>query len=62
MLNRTINNNNEGVKHNSYDRYLLNKKGKMASKLSTITSPIPIKGNKTRAFTISSYNNNCPCE
>ena len=32
-LNNTINNNNEGVKHGSYKRYLDNKVGKTLSKL-----------------------------
>ena len=63
-LNRTVNTTNEGVKHGSYERYLNAKKGKLMSKLvkNTNTSVNPISGNKTKPFTLTSYNKNCACD
>ena len=46
-LNSTINNTNEGVKFNSYDRYLNKKKGKVLANQGKITSTA-LKGNKTQ--------------
>ena len=61
-LNRKINNKNEGVKHGSYQRYLDNKKGKQISEIVRIVANEPKKGNKVKAYSISSYNYDCACE
>ena len=57
-LNSIINNKNEGKKHDSYQRYLLKKKGKVFSNQDTKTQ-LPIYGNKKSSLNISSYYNNC---
>lgn len=58
-LNNTINNNNEGKKYNSYDRYLLKKKGKVLSQHGKVISTNPKQGNKTKSLSITSLNKNC---
>ena len=60
-LNNTINNTNVGRKLNSYDRYLLKKKGNVLSQQGKKISNA-VKGNKTKSLQVSSYfNNNCNC-
>lgn len=59
-LNNTINNNNEGIKYNSYDRYLNKKKGKVFSKQGQKVEQ-PKQGNKTKSFSLSSKSN-CSCD
>jgi|TARA_B110000285_G_C15064350_1_gene584244 hypothetical protein len=54
-LNSTINNTNEGVKFNSYDRYLNKKKGKVLANQGKMTSA-PLKGNKTQSFSLTNKN------
>ena len=59
-INNTINNNNEGVKYDSYQRYLLKKKGVVFSKQESIIQTPPKYGNKTNSLNISSeINKNC---
>lgn len=58
-LNNKINNTNEGIKYNSYDRYLNKKKGKVFSKQGTKVES-PIQGNKTKSISLSSKTN-CSC-
>ena len=53
-INNTINNNNEGVKYDSYQRYLLKKKGVVFSKQESIIQKPPKYGNKTNSLNISS--------
>ncbi len=61
-LNNTINNSNVGQKLNSYDRYLLKKKGNVLSQQGKKTSSA-VKGNKTKSLHLSSYfNNKCVCK
>ena len=55
-LNSTINNTNEGVKFNSYDRYLNKKKGKVLANQGKITSTA-LKGNKTQSVSLTNKNN-----
>lgn len=56
-LNSTINNTNEGVKFNSYDRYLNKKKGKVLANQGKSTSTA-LKGNKTGSVSLTSKNIN----
>ena len=56
-LNSTINNTNEGVKFNSYDRYLNKKKGKVLANQGKLTSTA-LKGNKTSSVSLTSKNTN----
>lgn len=56
-LNSTINNTNEGVKFNSYDRYLNKKKGKVLANQGKITKTA-LKGNKTQNVSLTSKNVN----
>ena len=55
-LNSVINNNNVGVKHNSYQRRL-NKLKQRVINCSTNNAQAPLKGNKTRSYNIKSCNN-----
>lgn len=61
-LNRNVNNNNVGVKHSCYDRYLSKKKGKLISNSNNNIANIAKIGNKVKSYTISSYNSNCLCD
>ena len=56
-LNNTVYTKNEGVKHDSYQRYLLKKKGKVFSKQGSVQSSTPIQGNKTQSFSLTSKMN-----
>lgn len=59
-LNNKINKNNEGIKHSSYERYLLRKKGNILSSQNKKISTTPVSGNKTQSLPISSYvSDNC---
>ena len=59
-MNNTINNDNEGKKFDSYQRYLMKKKGKVFSKQGSIVSSSPSYGNKTQSYNISAkVNTNC---
>ena len=53
-LNNYINNTNEGIKYNSYDRYLLKKKGIVLRKQG-IKPKTPTYGNKTKSIPLSYY-------
>lgn len=55
-LNSTINNTNEGVKFNSYDRYLNKKKGKVLANQGKITKTA-LKGNKIQSISLTNKNN-----
>lgn len=57
-LNSYINNSNEGKKHDSYERYLLKKKGKVVSQYGKKID-VPLHGNKSQSLGLTSYNNNC---
>jgi hypothetical protein len=57
-LNTYVNNNNEGKKHNSYERYLLKKKGKVISQQGKKID-VPSHGNKTKSLSLTSHNKNC---
>lgn len=58
-MNNSINHNNEGKKHDSYQRYLLKKKGHVFSKQENRIET-PGSGNKTNSLNISSkINDNC---
>jgi len=56
-LNNTINITNEGKKHDSYQRYLMKKKGKVFSKQGNVVASVPVYGNKTKSMSLSSKNN-----
>lgn len=56
-LNNTTNTANEGKKHDSYQRYLMKKKGKVFSKQGNVVASEPVYGNKTQSVTLSSKNN-----
>ena len=56
-LNGKITNTNEGVKFNSYDRYLNKKKGKVLANQGKLTSAA-LKGNKTSSVSLTSKNVN----
>lgn len=59
-INNNTNNRNEGKKHDSYQRYLLKKKGIVFSKQGNIIETPPDYGNKTTSLNISSkVNDNC---
>ena len=59
-LNNTINTSNEGKKYDSYQRYLMKKKGKVFSKQGSVVAGTPSSGNKTRSFSLTSkMNANC---
>ena len=60
-LNHSIQTSNEGVKHGSYDRYLLKKKGILYSKQGTKQATTPLKGNKTQGFSLTSKMNSSKC-
>ena len=59
-LNNKINNNNEGIKFNSYDRYLNKKKGKVFSQQGKKVDNAT-QGNKTQSLSLSSKSN-CSCD
>ena len=56
-LHSKITNTNEGVKFNSYDRYLNKKKGKVLANQGKITKTA-LKGNKTQNVSLTSKNVN----
>lgn len=59
-LNNTIEKTNEGVKYDSYQRYLLKKKGKVFSNQESVVANTPNYGNKTKSFSLTSKtNSNC---
>ena len=60
-LNNTINTINEGKKYDSYQRYLMKKKGRIVfSKQGSVVASTPSSGNKTRSFSLTSkMNANC---
>lgn len=58
-MNNSINNTNVGIKHGSYERYLLKKKGQVLSNVSRKVASLPIKGNKTNATSLSSMMTQC---
>ena len=59
-LNNKINNENEGKKYDSYQRYLLKKKGMVLTQHGKKVAPTPVYGNKTKSLSITSKNNsNC---
>tara|TARA_B100001063_G_scaffold247112_1_gene290288 strand:+ start:3359 stop:3739 length:381 start_codon:yes stop_codon:yes gene_type:complete len=60
-LNHSIQTSNEGIKHGSYDRYLLKKKGILYSKQGTNAATTPLKGNKTQSFSLTSKMNSSKC-
>ena len=60
-LNHSIQKSNEGVKHGSYHRYLLKKKGILYSKQGTNAATSPLKGNKTQSFSLTSQMNPTNC-
>jgi hypothetical protein len=48
------------IKHNSYDRYLAKKKSTtLKTQNNQNSQPIPIQGNKTKYYSLTSQNNNC---
>ena len=55
-LNSNINNTNEGIKNNSYDRYLNRKKGKVLSNQGKKVASEPSYGNKTQSISLTSKN------
>lgn len=55
-LHSKITNTNEGVKFNSYDRYLNKKKGKVLANQGKLTNTA-LKGNKTQSFSLTNKNN-----
>jgi hypothetical protein len=58
-LNNTINNDNEGKKYDSYQRYLMKKKGKVLSKQGAQVATKAKYGNKTKSIGLSSKANSC---
>ncbi len=59
-LNNTINNQNEGKKYDSYQRYLLKKKGKVLTQHGKKVASTPVYGNKTKSMSVTNKNNlNC---
>ena len=54
----TKNKSSLDTKHNSYDRYLAKKKSGTL-KTQNNQSSLPIKGNKTKYYSITTQNNNC---
>lgn len=60
-LNHTIQTSNEGVKHDSYNRYLLKKKGLLYSKQGANPATTPLKGNKTQSFSLTNQMNSTKC-
>ena len=57
-LSNKINSSNEGVKHDSYQRFLMKKKGKVFSNQSMIER-VPLYGNKTKSLNLTSKIINC---
>jgi len=48
------------IKHNSYDRYLAKKKSTtLKTQNSQNSQPIPLQGNKTKYYSLTTQNNNC---
>lgn len=61
-LNSSINTQNEGVKHDSYQRRLNKLKGKVLSENGKTVSSDPVKGNKTSSIAFSSkVKSDCQC-
>ena len=59
-LNNTINTTNVGIKYDSYQRFLLKKKGKVFSQHGNNAATTPSYGNKTKSLSVTSKNNsNC---
>ena len=59
-MNTSINTSNEGNKHDSYERYLMKKKGNVLSQQSKIIDT-SAKGNKTKSYALGSLWNFCEC-
>ena len=55
-LNSRVNNTNEGIKNNSYERYLNRKKGKVLSNQGKTVSSQPLQGNKSQSISLTSKN------
>ena len=48
------------IKHNSYSRYLAKKKsGTLKTQKTQTIQPLPLKGNKTKYYSLTTQNNNC---
>ena len=48
------------IKHNSYDRYLAKKKSStLKTQNSQHSQPVPLQGNKTKYYSLTTQNNNC---
>ena len=61
-LNSTINNQNEGIKFDSYQRYLNKKKGRVLKDNGTNVASDPTEGNKKSSIAFSSkVSSNCSC-
>ena len=60
-LNNSVNNENVGVKHGSYERRLQNLKYKTMMQSKQESSATPKKGNKDKSYNITSYVNTCTC-
>ena len=58
-LSNYVNRNNEGAKHDSYQRYLLKKKGKVFATQENTISSSPKYGNKRQNFSLTSKQMNC---
>jgi hypothetical protein len=59
---KTSQKENKGIdiKHNSYARYLAKKKsGTLKTQNTQTNQPLPLKGNKTKYYSLTSQNNNC---
>lgn len=55
-LNSSVNDTNEGIKNNSYQRYLNRKKGKVLSNQGKNVASEPHVGNKTQSVSLTSKN------
>ena len=48
------------IKHNSYDRYLAKKKSTtLKTQKTQTTQPLPLQGNKTKYYSLTTQNSNC---
>jgi hypothetical protein len=53
-------NNGIDIKHNSYSRYLAKKKsGTLKTQNTQTIQPLPLRGNKTKYYSLTTQNNNC---
>lgn len=55
-LHSSVNESNEGIKNNSYERYLNRKKGKVLSNQGKNVASEPAMGNKTQSVSLTSKN------